>query len=29
MTLKLVILTTAITRRDFHNKTIGKFYELH
>tara|TARA_B110000261_G_scaffold119840_1_gene133661 strand:- start:7659 stop:8696 length:1038 start_codon:yes stop_codon:yes gene_type:complete len=29
MTLNLVILTTAITRGDFHKKTIGKFYELY
>ena len=27
--MNLVILTTAITRGDFHRKSIGKFYELY
>ena len=25
----LIILTTAITRGDYHKKSIGKFYELY
>ena len=27
--MNLIILTTAITRGDFHKKSIGKFYELY
>ena len=27
--MNLIILTTAITRGDFHRKSIGKFYELY
>ena len=27
--MNLIILTTAITRGEFHRKSIGKFYELY